>query len=76
MTQTSAVASPAVWEIPGRSQAEEALAVAYTSGRRSFYKAAVFLPDHVPDFIEEGRFDKNQQPKADVFFGALEDIRN
>jgi hypothetical protein len=57
MTQTSVVASPAVWEIPGRSQAEEALAVAHTSDRRSFFKAAVFLPDHVPDFIEEGRFD-------------------
>ena len=57
MTQTSAVASPAVREIPGRSEAENALAVAYTSGRRSFFQAAVFLPDHVPDFIEEGRFD-------------------
>ena len=57
MTQTSAVASPAVWEIPGRSEAENALAVAHTSDRRSFFKAAVFLPDHVPDFIEEGRFD-------------------
>ena len=57
MRQSSALASPAVREIPGRSEAETVLAAAYASGRRHFFRAAIFMPDHVPDFMEEGRFD-------------------
>ncbi len=55
--QNSATACPAVREIPGRSSAEKALAAAFQSGRRSFWHAIVFLPDHVPQILDAGDYD-------------------
>jgi GGDEF domain-containing protein len=55
--QNSAKACPAVREIPGRSSAEKALAAAFESGRRSFWYAIVFLPDHIPQILDAGDYD-------------------
>ncbi len=54
---SSAKACPAVQEIPGRSSAEKALAAAHRGGRRSFFYAAVFLADHLPEIIEQGDYE-------------------
>ena len=53
--QTSAQACPAVQELPGRSDAEIALAAAFEGGRLSFYRVVVYLPDHITQLIEEDR---------------------
>lgn len=54
---TSAKACPAVQEIPGRSNAEKALAAAHRSGRRSFSFAVIFLADQLPQILEEGDYE-------------------
>ena len=54
---SSAKACPAVQEIPGRCNAETALAAACRSGRRSFWFAVVLLADQLPEILEAGDYE-------------------
>jgi hypothetical protein len=50
--RTSARACPTIREIPGRFEAERALAAALKGGRRSFCRALLFLPERVAEALE------------------------
>ena len=52
--QASAERCPAILEIPGRSDAEKALAAARPGGRRFFSFAAAFLADSAVSILDEG----------------------
>ncbi|MCP5112934.1 MAG: hypothetical protein GY953_19075 [bacterium] len=54
--QSSARLSPAVREIPGRCDAEKALAASHRGSRLSFFFATVYLVDHVPELLEQGQW--------------------
>lgn len=50
--RTSARACPTIREIPGRFEAERALAAALKGGRRSFCRALLLLPERVAEALE------------------------
>ena len=52
--QGSAQCCPSVRAIPGRSDAEKALAAAHRDGRQSFYYAAIHPVREAPALIERG----------------------
>jgi len=54
--QSPAKACPAIRAIPGRSEAEVALAAALESGRQSLYTAFVCVPAYIPALTEAGEF--------------------
>ncbi len=55
--QTSAKACPAAREIPGRSDAEQALAAALNNARQTSIEALLLLPDHLASLTEAGEYE-------------------
>jgi hypothetical protein len=58
---TSAKACPTAREIPGRSNAEEALAAALTGGRPLFVQAILLVPDHLISLTDSGDYETSDR---------------